>query len=94
MNITGNHKVKAKKAGRPKGKRTDNAPTTDALPSPCPNPACGSTRQQVVRKLPTQIYAGEHLGRPYTAIERRRCVCLDCGQLMIRREHVYRPEVA
>jgi hypothetical protein len=58
-----------------------------SMPSQCPNKDCRSTRRGPYRSREVQAFAGEHNGRPYTHIVRRRTVCLDCGQARIDRSY-------
>jgi len=51
-------------------------------------PKCGSSRRSEYWGRMVQKCAGLRPdGTPYTAIVRRRCRCLDCGQVRIDKEH-------
>jgi len=74
------------KPGRPKGSK--NAVDVVVVErSHCPK--CGSARRseywgRMVQKCPS-LRAD---GTPYTSIIRRRCRCLDCGQVRIDKEYL------
>ncbi|MGB3087843.1 MAG: hypothetical protein WBC53_09000 [Phycisphaerae bacterium] len=71
--------------GRPKGSKN----ATDVVVverSHCPK--CGSGRRSEYWGKVVNRYAGLRAdGTPYTAIIRRRCRCLDCGQVRIDKEY-------
>lgn len=74
---------------RPKG-----SPNTRQIqtipPSRCH--ACASTRRGLYTNRNVQDYAGmDPAGQPFTAIIRRRCQCLDCGQFRIDQTYWYAP---
>jgi hypothetical protein len=63
-------------------------PSTDTEHHPAKSPKCGSSRRseywgRLVQKCPGLRTDGT----PYTAIIRRRCRCLDCGQVRIDKEY-------
>lgn len=83
-------KPKKEKTGRPPGSANIKN-TSDAEPSRCP--VCGSTnRGPYLGEKNVLEYAGEHNGKPYNRIVRRRCACADCGQTRIDCSHEFEPE--
>ena len=72
--------------GRPKGSKN----ATDVVVverSHCPK--CGSShRSEYWGKLVQRCAGLRADGTPYTAIVRRRCRCLDCGQVRIDKEYL------
>ena len=74
-----------KRLGRPKGSK--NAVDVVVVErSHCPK--CGSARRSEYWGRLAQKCPGLRAdGTPYTAIIRRRCRCLDCGQVRIDKEY-------
>jgi len=82
-----------RKAGRPKGAASNEAPIVETTPSRCPT--CGSTRRAAyfpnpVRREITGI--DPHTGQVYTAIVWRRTKCEDCGQHRTELQRVNEPD--
>ncbi len=75
--------------GRPKGSQNISE-TVDVEASRCPS--CGSTERGEYRGRTVQEYEGIYNGQPYTAIVRRRCVCLNCGQWRVDRTFENNPK--
>jgi len=70
--------------GRPQGSQQQDAAVATIEPSRCVNPQCLSTRRSDYWGKTVQEYAGlTPGGMPYTHIVRRRCKCLDCGQVRV-----------
>jgi len=66
-------------------KRSKNAVEVVAVErSHCPK--CGSSRRSDYWGKMVQRCAGIRAGTPYRSIIRRRCRCLDCGQVRIDKE--------
>ena len=76
--------------GRPKGSKQTVPDFVNVEPSRCKR--CGSTRRSDYYGKTEQAFRGEHNGRPFTHIVRRRTRCLDCGQLRIDRAYESRPD--
>ena len=82
---------KTRPRGRPRGTKNLQAVVITVQPSRCPR--CGSTRRSEYWGKTVQEYAGiDPEGRPYTHIIRRRCRCLDCGQVRIDKTYENRPD--
>jgi hypothetical protein len=77
--------MRRKRLGRPKGSK--NAVDVVVVErSHCPK--CGSAcRSEYWGKLVQRCAGLRADGTPYTAIIRRRCRCLDCGQVRIDKEY-------
>lgn len=78
------------KKGRPTGSLNNQVQHAEAQPSRCPT--CGSTKRTAYHDKLEQDYAGEHDGRPYTHVIRRRTECVDCGQHRVDHSYEFRPE--
>ena len=78
--------MRKRRPGRPKGSKN----ATDVViveRSHCPK--CGSSRRSEYWGKVVNRCAGLWAdGTPYTAIIRRRCRCLDCGQVRIDKEYL------
>lgn len=70
------------KIGRPEGggvaAPTRTVSTATVQPSVCLNPSCKSERRSKYFGIITQKYLGQ-------SIIRKRCKCLDCGQIRVDR---------
>jgi len=88
--VTKTKQASRRRPGRPKGSKGGNVDTVTVEPSRCPR--CGSTRRSDYYGKTEQTFRGEHGGRPFTHIVRRRTKCLDCGQTRIDRAYENRPE--
>lgn len=78
--------------GRPKGSPNVDK-VVDVEISRCPNSNCASTNRGPYLDRHVQEYAGlTPDGKPYNRIVRRRCQCLDCGQMRIDRTFENEPD--
>ena len=86
-----------KKAGRPKGRKTEQSPivTFDSTITPLSEaettcPKCGSEKRTPFFASTVQKHRGVAPDmKPYTRIVRRRTKCIDCGRTRIVRTYEY-----
>ena len=77
-----------RKPGRPAGTPSEMSPPVADLQARSRCPKCGSDRRTQYWSKLIQAFAGTLPGgRRYRRIVRRRCRCLDCGQVRIDREY-------
>lgn len=85
--------TKTKKAGRPKGAKTQPRDTVTAAPTRCKT--CGSTERepyQSTRRVPHSGWTQSN--EPYTEVVFRTTRCRSCGQARVDIAHEYRPAAA
>jgi len=74
--------------GRPPGTPSEMSPPVADLQARSRCPKCGSDRRTQYWSKQIQEFAGILPdGRRYGRIVRRRCRCLDCGQVRIDRQY-------
>lgn len=74
-----------KKAGRPKGSKTQQLDHVIGVPPGCPR--CNSTEFKVLRTPSQRSIQGTIQGQPYNRVTWRRCKCHRCDSQFMMREY-------